>query len=111
MDSNNCNGGAQNDLLAEGASDDFRLTLTRGNSTDPWAVDDFGVKVQTSYTSYEWYGNGTSSTSSTSSTGGISSTGNDIPEPSTAPLAVFGLGLLGLIAAFRARRRQHQFAV
>ena len=46
--SNGCSGGDIKDGLQAGASDSFLLTLTRADSTDPWTVDSFALKFQTS---------------------------------------------------------------
>ena len=88
---NNCNGGAQNNLLAAGASDAFTLTLT-GNFTDGLLVTASGVKWQTSLTSYEEYG--------CERTGPCVTPVKVVPEPAT--LLLFGVGALGL--AWRRRR-------
>lgn len=86
---NNCQGGGQNNLLAAGASDSFTLTLNFSDTGDGVLFDLFGIKFQTSITSYEFTG----------------CTSDDDCEPTevTAPgtLALFGLGLLGLGAARR----------
>jgi hypothetical protein len=88
---NNCNGGAQNLLLAAGASDTFLLTLT-GNFAGGLLVNASGVKWQTSDGSYEEYG--------CERAGPCVTPVKVVPEPAT--LLLFGAGALGL--AYRRRR-------
>ena len=84
---NNCNGGGQGNLLDEGASDNFQLTLTRNAAEGAWTLNDFGIKIQTSYGSYEFYGEGRIPPDEV------------IPEP--APIALMGLALAGIALARR----------
>lgn len=92
---NNCNGGAQGNLLADGASDIFTLTLTRNSSMSAWTLDNFGTKFQTSITSYEFYGSPPPPV--------------NVPEPLT--LSLLAVGLLGLGTLVGASRRRRIGAV
>jgi len=79
---NNCAGGSQNQLLAENASDTFKITLnTSPDGSALWNLTNFGMKFQTDNGSFEFYGCERNSCS------------NSVPEPGT--LLLLGLGLLG----------------
>ncbi len=92
---NNCNGGGQGSLLADGASDSFSLSLSSpGNQSNFWVFDFFGAKFQTGKGSFEFYGcvNGQNCNPPT-----------DVPEPAT--LGLLGMGLLGMGLARRRHRK------
>jgi hypothetical protein len=79
---NNCNGGGQNDLLAVGQTDTFKLTLNGAfNTATGINFDDFGVKFQTSAGSTEFYG--TSSITTPPPPGGGGGGTGAVPEPLT----------------------------
>jgi hypothetical protein len=95
---NNCNGGAQGDLLHAGETDFFVLTISwsPAAAAASFSLDNFGAKFQTNKGSYEFY-----STNQPTTT--VSPTTTDIvPEP--ALLSMLGVGLAG--AAYRLRRRR-----
>ncbi|MFM9886221.1 MAG: cistern family PEP-CTERM protein [Burkholderiales bacterium] len=85
-----CAGGAQNQLLAEGASDTFSITLNApaGGSSD-WNLSSFGMKFQTAVGSFEAYG----------CVRGDNCGSNNVPEPGS--LALAGLAMLGVWGAKR----------
>ncbi len=93
---NNCNGGAQGDLLAVGDSDTFWLKLAWDGGASLTFPDDqtgkqgtyknWAIKFQTNVGSFEFAaGPGT----------------NEFNVPSPAPLALIGIGLLGAAVARR----------
>ena len=86
----NCAGGAQNLLLAEGASDTFSISLNApaGESSD-WNLTSFGMKFQTAVGSFEAYG----------CQQGRDCGSNNVPEPGS--LALAGLAMLGVWGAKR----------
>ena len=92
---NNCQGGAQNSLLAALANDTFTLTLNfAGNNLANFEMDTFGVKFQTGKGSFELEGCVSTDTSCTTTR---------VPEPGS--LALLGLGLAGL--GFARRKKWH----
>jgi len=108
---NNCNGGAQPDLLAISKSDTFWLNLTwtggaeltfpvdrtevKNNGKPGKTFDNWGIQFQTNIGSFHIAGTETSAC-----------TNGDCPAevPSPAPLALLGAGLFG-IAAMRKKAR------
>jgi hypothetical protein len=88
--SNNCAGGAQNELLAAGDSDLFSLLLT-GTFPNGLDIINSAIKFQTSGGSFEFPG-----TICTSLTEPGCAPPLQVPEPSA--LLLLGFGLLGLAA-------------
>jgi hypothetical protein len=92
---NNCNGGGQGSLLADGASDSFSLNLSApSNPSNFWVFDFFGAKFQTGLGSFEFYG---------CVSGQNCNPPTNVPEPAT--LGLLGLGLLGMGLANRRKRK------
>ena len=95
---NNCNGGAQGDLLAVGSTDTFKLTLNGAfNTATGINFDNFGVKFQTSAGSTEFYG--TSSITPPPPGGGGGGTGA-VPEP----LTMMGAGVAVAFGSYFKKR-------